>query len=387
MKRLIIALIISLLPGGSPIAVAPVKFDKIVLDREFRSEGVAVADVNRDGRPDVIAGRLWYEAPRWTPHEIAEVKRFDAEKGYSDSFINFAADINRDGWPDVIRIDMPGTHPVVWHENPGRKPGHWPMHTLFRNACNESPAFTGLSGAGPLPVMIFALDDEQMAWYEPGKDPRAPFTAHPISTIEKKGPGRFRYAHGLGVGDVNGDRRPDVLVKEGYWEAPVNPRTGPWKFIPVDFGEDCAQMEVYDVNGDGLNDIITTSAHRIGVWWHEQRRAADNQRTFVRHVIDESFSQSHALVLADINGDGLKDIVTGKRFWAHGPKGDINPGDPAVIYWFELTRSKDGVKWIRHEVDNDSGVGTQFVVVDLDGDRRPDIVTSNKKGVFVFRQR
>ena len=60
---------------------------------------------------------------------------------------------------------------------------------------------------------------------------------------------------------------------------------------------------------------------------------------FVQHTIDDSFSQSHALMLADINGDGLKDIVTGKRFWAHGPTGDVNPSDPAVVYWYELTRT------------------------------------------------
>src|SRR6185312_5310471 len=94
---------------------------KITLDREFRSEGVAAADVHRDGKTDVIEGNLWYEAPTWTPHEIQPVKQFDAAKGYSNSFVNFAADINKDGWPDQIRIDMPGTHRVVWNENPKGK--------------------------------------------------------------------------------------------------------------------------------------------------------------------------------------------------------------------------------------------------------------------------
>src|SRR6266545_3139214 len=119
-----------------------VRFKKIALDREFRSEGVAVADVNRDGKTDVIAGNLWYEAPNWTPHEIQPAKQFDAAKAYSNSFVNFAADVNNDGWPDQIRIDMPGTHRVVWNENPKGKNQHWVEHTLFRNACNESPAFS-----------------------------------------------------------------------------------------------------------------------------------------------------------------------------------------------------------------------------------------------------
>jgi FG-GAP-like repeat len=364
-----------------------VRFKKAILDREFRSEGVTVADVNRDGKLDLIAGNLWYEAPNWAPREIQPVKQFDAAKAYSNSFINFAADINRDGWTDQIRVDMPGTHRVVWHENPKGRNVHWAEHTLFRNACNESPAFATLSNAGKDPVLIFSFDDSQMAWYEPGKDPNSEFTAHAISEKIVKDKARengvFRYSHGLGVGDVNGDGRNDVIIKSGYWEAPPNPRQTPWRFIPANFGDDCAQIHVYDVNGDGVADVLNSSAHKVGIWWHEQRRDRD---AFLQHTIDESFSQSHALELADLNGDGLKDLVTGKRFWAHGPNGDVNPGDPAVLVWFELQRQGKEVKWIKHQIDNDSGVGTQFVVADINGDKLPDIATANKKGVHVFIQ-
>ncbi len=97
------------------------------------------------------------------------------------------------------------------------------------------------------------------------------------------------------------------------------------------------------------------------------------------------FSEPHALYLADINGDGLMDFVTGKRFSAHGPTGDVEPNAPAVVYWFELQRDKEhGVRFIPHKIDDDSGVGTQVTAVDLNGDGVADIIVGNKKGTFIF---
>ncbi len=399
-----------------------VKFQKFTLDKEFRSEGVAVGDVNGDGKMDVLAGNLWYEAPNWTPHEIAPLQKFDAAKSYSDSFVNYAMDMNGDGWTDQILIGWPGVSPVVWRENPKTGNGPWTVHNIARNACNESPALAQLtlsedSANGGLhglltniwsrrtkegrsaaksntkekPVLVFAVDDEQMGWFEPGVDFNSEFKMHSISAKSSKKTakedGVFRYSHGLGVGDISGDGRNDVLVTAGYWEAPIDPRSASgWHFVKTDLGEDCAQMQVYDVNNDGLNDVIASSAHKIGIWWFEQKRRSDGTPEFIKHEIDNSISQTHSLMLADINDDGKMDFVTGKRYWAHGPTGDVNPDAPAVVVWFELQREKGEVKWIKHEIDNDSGVGTQFTIADLNGDKRPDVITSNKKGVFVFLQ-
>ena len=48
----------------------PVSWKKTVIDGKFRSEGVAIADVNKDGKTDVLIGDSWYEAPTWTKHDI-----------------------------------------------------------------------------------------------------------------------------------------------------------------------------------------------------------------------------------------------------------------------------------------------------------------------------
>jgi len=78
--------------------------------------------------------------------------------------------------------------------------------------------------------------------------------------------------------------------------------------------------------------------------------------------------------------------VTGKRWWSHG-RGEPGSDKPPMLYWFEAKKGKDGtITFTPHEIDNDSGIGTQFVVTDFNGDGLPDIVTSNKKGTYLFEQ-
>jgi hypothetical protein len=374
-------------PGPVPHVKPPppkldrVTFRKVALDKSYRAEGVSVVDVNRDGKLDIMAGNLWYEGPDWKPHEIAAPLKLDPAVDKSNCYVNYAEDLNGDGWVDQMLVGRPGTK-ASWRENPKGKEAPWAEHPLWPTACNESPAYTDILGDGKR-VLVFAYDNSVMAWYEPGKDPAGGFVAHRIS--EDKAPGTDRYAHGLGVGDINGDGRKDVLVREGYWEAPSDRRSSPWKFVPADLGPECAHMYVVDFNGDGLNDVISSSAHNIGVWWYEQKRGA-NGPEFVQHQIDNTYSQSHAMAMGDINGDGRPDFVTGKRFWAHGPKGDINPNDPAVLVWYEYRQSGGKVEWLRHQIDDDSGVGINFEIRDVNADGLPDIITSNRKGVHLFLQ-
>jgi hypothetical protein len=186
----------------------------------------------------------------------------------------------------------------------------------------------------------------------------------------------------LGIGDVNGDQRLDLLCADGWWAAPESTADAKWPFHPAPFGGGAAQMYVHDFDADGDGDVLTSSPHAYGIWWHEQVEP-DQWKT---HEIDKSFSQTHSVCVADLNDDGLLDFVTGKRFWAH-VQGDPGVDEAAVICWFELTRDTNGQpEWVRHQFDHDSGVGTQFEIADVNGDQLLDVVTSNKKGVFYFQQ-
>ncbi len=409
MKRLSF-LVLCVMFFAVPFAVGNAKepkYKKIVLSDKFYAEGSYYGDFNKDGKLDIVAGPYWYEGPDFTKkHEIYEVKDFKPES-YSDNFTVFTADLNGDGWDDVFVCPHPGTT-GYWFENPKGEEKHWTKHMGPAEVGNESQMWADIirrdinnpDGAetfrkthlpGPLYNMNGYLG---FATYEI-KDGKPEWTFHKVSGEDK----RFqRYTHGIGYGDINGDGSPDVLEAKGWWEqySGKNADVPNWTFHPYDFGPAPSHMLVYDFDGDGLNDVVCAwHCHLYGLCWFKQIKDADGKITFQRNEILpiepnlESdalrMSQMHAFALADFNGDGVMDFVTGKRFYAHGPKGDKEPDAPAVLYWFETKRDgKGGVEFVPHKIDADSGVGTQVTAVDLNGDKVPDVIVSNKKGTFVF---
>jgi len=391
-------------------------FKKIQLTDKFWAEGANFGDFNHDGQMDVVCGPYWYEGPDYkVRHEYYPAnktfKRKNADgveqiiegfegglgvnNAYSDNFLTFTHDFNHDGWDDILVVGFPGAE-AYWYENPrGKKDaggsGHWARHKVCDVVDDESPMFGDVTGDGK--PEIICGSGGYLGYYEADwSDATKPWKFHAVTP---KGNWQ-RFTHGIGFGDVNGDGRVDLLEANGWWEQPESVQGDPvWTFHPVNFGKGGSQMYVYDVNGDGRNDVITSiEAHGYGLAWFEQvvrdGKVAFEQHTIIGKEAKDSkygvhFSQLHAIDLVDMDGDGVLDIVTGKRFWAHGSHGDAEPDAPAVLYWFKLARGADHqVDFIPYLIDDNSGVGTQVVAKKATNGLYPDVVVGNKKGAFVF---
>ena len=374
-----------------------VRFDKQVLTGEYYCDGVNVADINQDGHRDVIAGPFWYEGPALTvKHEIYPGVPIARAPSPSNSMFSFAYDFSGDGYPDILVLGRVHKHPAYWYENPGAaasRQKHWNKHFVFERIRGESPAFCDIDQDGT-PQLVCHWEGRWGFVFPDLTQPRQPWSFRPISEREDWP----QFYHGTGVGDVNGDGYQDVIINDGWFEQPTESNRSLWKFHRKKFSplRGGAQMFADDIDGDGDADVVSSlHGHQWGLAWFEQ---TTNEPSFVLHQImgDRSeeakygvaFSQPHALEIADINGDGRTDVVCGKRRWAHGPAGDIEPSAPPVVYWFENTLDPQGKpKFVPHLIDAASGVGTQICVADINQDGRPDVLTASKLGTFVFRSK
>jgi hypothetical protein len=331
------------------------------------SETAAVADIDRDGRLDIVSGEQWYEAPAWTKHRFRDLTFVQQ---YIDDFSDLPVDVDGDGYPDIVSVSWFAKR-IAWWKNPGRARGEarWKDTEIHAGFNIEFAVLADMDNDGQGNEILAQENGTPQAWYEVKN---GAFVAHPVSDRS--------YGHGIGAGDINKDGRTDILTPRGWLEAPADPRSGNWTFHP--------DWETTNVTSPAAGAQAHTSPADTGPW--------------VRRTIDNAWSQAHASTLVDLNGDGRMDLVTGKRFMAHNG-GDPGEREPLGVYWYEYRPvagaagteggqrggrrpGPGGVEWVRHIIEYGGrvGGGMQIPVVDIDRDGDLDIVCGGKSGLFLI---
>ncbi|MGB4711023.1 MAG: PVC-type heme-binding CxxCH protein [Fuerstiella sp.] len=367
-------------------------FQRQQLTDVYFSEGASAGDIDGDGVADVVYGPYWFKGPEFTAKREIYPAVPQNRNGYADNFFSWVYDFDSDGNNDILTVVFPGK-PGYVYRNPGKADldNLWERIEILDSVSNESPQFTDINGDGKPELICTRHGHYGFAQF----DPAVPFQAWKFSSISGDvAPKPF--GHGLGVGDVNNDGRMDMIARNGWFAQPVEYAANEdWPFHAVEFAPASSDMFAYDVDGDGDNDIITSlSAHDYGLAWYESSPGDNGIPAFEQHLImgreksDNSygvlFTEPHAVQMADMNGDGLLDIVTGKTYWSHHTQSPLWDAG-AVVYWFELHRDEPGkVDFVPRKADGESGIGRGLFVADINGDNLPDIVTGGMKGAHVL---
>jgi len=344
------------------------------------------------------------------PHFIAHTIATHLRGGYQV----VVADLNRDGKPDLIALAS-GMPELVWFENPG-----WQRHVIASNFTQMINCVVLNSGSGPKIVLASGFSNEAAkspgnVWLlEPGPDVLHPWTVREID--------RLPTSHRLRVADINGTGNP-VVVNAPLTAANANPpeyrghaslvyyRPGEWKRMLISDENEGVQhgLCVTDWDGAGRDQILTASfsgIHRFklqkdGRWtraeitkaapepwpkcgasevavgrlasrrficaiepWHGNQVCVYDEQEGIwsRRVLDDSLQDGHALATADLNRDGRDEIIAGFR----------GGGGGLVFYAAE---DQSGLLWKRYDIDVGGIAAASCAVVDLNGDGKPDIVS------------
>jgi hypothetical protein len=391
-RLLLVSPAVALLTAPAAADEAPaVRWKQHTINDQSPYEACGTADFNGDGKIDIFCGDSWYEAPTWTRHKVRDVPASGPNPHYHEDFADSPLDVNGDGRPDIVTCNYFGRR-VGWVQNPGGAgTTAWQEHEIDLPGNMETGEMVNLTGDAQ-PEFLPNVGSS-VVFYE--------LTSRNPVKWTKRDLGNAGAGHGVGAGDLNGDGRNDVITPKGWYEQTAD---GNWTFH-AEFSLGAAGIMIlgYDVDGDRLNDVLYGNGHGFGLYWLRQTHKPDGTREWTRQTIDDTFSQVHTLVLAQLDGKGEPELVTGKRVYAH--ESEAGATDGSVVFFFQYDRTAG--KWQKHTVfqgdpavnapenakdrwalkdfpKGSAGTGLQMSAVDIDGDGDIDLVCPGKSGLYMF---
>ena len=270
-------------------------FSRLLIDAANAGDCKAIADINGDGKPDLIVGGaklVWYRNPDWQKFDIGTaIKEFTTDCQ--------AKDMNGDGRPDVVTGDGDGANNVIWLENIDGG-SSWVRHAIGSHGnWVHDLEVADFDGDGKPDVLTHGHGTH--VWYQ---DSPSVWADRNLSAGDKT-------KEGIGIGDIDSDGRID-FVQGGWWFKNPGNRADQWTAYTFAAGYDGGSYTaaVGDINGDGRPDIAVSEQHkRHELAWYTGP-SDPRQGPWEKHVLANDIG-AHKLNIADMNGDGRADLVVG----------------------------------------------------------------------------
>ncbi len=363
-----------------------ISFERFYPELNYGGNGkpgwVRAGDMDNDGDIDLVAGGgkalFIYEndgsARGWRRHGSLD--------GTGEIGSNGGVLYDVDGDSDLDLVAARYKTDPGWWENPGGRlrTAGWTFHALddeIKDYFTHDVILADLDGDGKVEEFVFCLTKAgywdapvKIFWYRPAADPCELWLRHAIA--EDKPCPDNNHA-GLDVADLDRDGNPDLAFSNGWFEAPDDPGSGPWKWHEIVDIYGVSNSLARDLDGDGDPDLVISAGHHgKGVFWLANPGDPTSSE-WTTYAIDSTVNHPEGLQALDLDGDGSIEIIAAELFFGEAPG---EPGWDQEVHnvYLYLNLGGNPPAWTKINIAPDSYPSHQLQVADVNQDGKPDIL-------------